>query len=102
MTGITLQCRYCGRPIIGSPMKMGRAGDVYHAECTVPNQESPEQTVRIAQLESALAPFAAAASRYDPVPDATIGDSVQLWQDGRRVDFINVGHLRAARDVLTK
>lgn len=33
---LTTLCRHCGRPIIGTPMKMGGAGDAYHAECTLP------------------------------------------------------------------
>lgn len=33
---LTTLCHHCGRPIIGTPMKMGGAGDAYHAECTLP------------------------------------------------------------------
>ena len=43
MTGVTLRCAYCGRPIIGTPMRIGSAGDVYHAECTLPEQTAPTQ-----------------------------------------------------------
>lgn len=36
MTGVTLLCKFCGRPIIGSPAKYGGSGEPYHLECTMP------------------------------------------------------------------
>ena len=36
MTGITLLCKFCGRPIINSPAKCGGSGEMYHLECTLP------------------------------------------------------------------
>ena len=59
-----------------------------------------EQAKRITELEAqntdlraALEPFAKAATRYGASYSAT----VQLWQDGARIDFITVGDLRLAR-----
>lgn len=46
-----------------------------------------------ADLRAALEPFAKAASRYDASYSAT----VELWQNGARIDFITVGDLRLAR-----
>ena len=36
MTGITLRCAACYRPIVGHPMVNGSAGEPYHAECVGP------------------------------------------------------------------
>jgi hypothetical protein len=44
----------------------------------------------------ALRPFAAAADRYD----VTSADNVELWQNGKRVDYITVGDLRKAARAL--
>lgn len=52
-----------------------------------------ELEARVVDLERALAPFALAADRY---VDPSTSDNVQLWQDGRRIDFITVGDLRRA------
>ena len=57
---------------------------------------------RLAALEAALEPFANAAARYDDVPSAVTHDNVQLWQDGRRIDFLTVGNLRDARLALKR
>lgn len=51
-------------------------------------------------LRAALEPFAAAAQRYNDVDGVVTMPSVQLWQDGRRIDFITVGDLRRARAAL--
>lgn len=42
MTGTTMICAHCGRPIIGSPYKMGGSGDPYHLECTTPPSINPQ------------------------------------------------------------
>lgn len=47
---VTILCRHCGRPIIGTPMKMGGAGDAYHAECTLPPRDD-DLTQRVENLE---------------------------------------------------
>jgi len=52
-------------------------------------------------LRSALAPFAKAAERYDDPPGVVTHDNVELWQDGRRIDFLTVGDLRKARAALS-
>lgn len=41
MTGITLRCAYCGRPIVNAASVYGLAGEPYHAECTRPPATSP-------------------------------------------------------------
>lgn len=48
---VTILCRHCGRPIIGTPMKMGGAGDAYHAECTMPPRRATLEDVRTFFLE---------------------------------------------------
>lgn len=42
--GTTPLCAHCGRPIIGTPMKMGNAGEPYHLECTLSPYAQPEIT----------------------------------------------------------
>ncbi len=34
-TGTTPICAHCGRPVLGSPMKVGVMGEIYHFECTL-------------------------------------------------------------------
>lgn len=53
------------------------------------------------RMREALKPFADAAERWTDIPGVLrYGDSVQLWQNGRRVDYITVGDLRRARSAL--
>ena len=41
MFGIACLCQYCGRPIVGSPMVLGNAGETYHEACTKPPVTTP-------------------------------------------------------------
>jgi hypothetical protein len=56
-----------------------------------------ELEARVVELERALAPFSMAADRYVDRPGSKTHDNVQLWQDGRRIDFLTVGDLRQAQ-----
>lgn len=46
--------------------------------------------------DAALYPFAVGANKYNE----SYGDSVELWQNRQRIDFITVGFLRAAKAAL--
>ena len=66
--------------------------------------EMMEALERIAELEAinsdlraALQPFADAAKRYNDENGVITMPDFQLWQDGRRIDFITVGDLRRVR-----
>jgi hypothetical protein len=56
----------------------------------------------IRDLREALKPFAEAAKYWDDVPGAITHDNVQLWQKGKRVDYLTCGDLRKARNALSE
>jgi len=60
-------------------------------------QRERDLEARVVELERALAPFSLAAERYVDPLGAVTHDNVQLWQNGRRIDFITVGDLRRAQ-----
>jgi hypothetical protein len=52
-------------------------------------------------MRQALEPFAKAAYRWDDPPGVITHDNVELWQNGKLVDYLTVGDLRRARAALS-
>lgn len=46
-TGTTPLCAHCGRPIISTTLRYGNSGEMYHAECTLPDWAAEIERLRL-------------------------------------------------------
>lgn len=110
-----LPCPFCGASMEPMPNEPSTYRHAYHRGSKCPalglyvfvgEHDDPEHIAawnRRADeaLVKALRPFAEAAERYNDIPGILrVDDNVELWQDGKRIDFITVGDLRRARAAL--
>lgn len=70
--GTTPLCAHCGRPIIGTPMRVGNAGEPYHVECTLSPYAQPEITTDTTSRDDAVGgdPTRSVVCSQGAAPDA--------------------------------